>query len=457
MHTAFRWLLASLLTLTLTGVAFAQAGDPEAEAFRDAFLAGELSWDDVLERARAEGEVVWGHWGGSDQLNQWIDFVVVPRMAEYGITLRTSRVPDTRDAVDLALAEARSGRGLGQGSIDTIWINGENFLTLSTQELLFGSFADALPNSSNFYWDPANPASGPNLFDFGHPTDRAEMPWSGDSFTCFFNSANVARADLPATHLELEAWLRENPGRFTYIRPPQFNGNAFVSGVFYGLNPDGDGHRSFQGTAQEMGPDEFIRLTRPAYEWMRRVEPFLLGGGGSDGNRGSPIYPAGPDGLEAHLVNGEIDIGCRYGLYNTATKLETGVFPEAVENFVWPDTGMIKNKNFLVIVGNAPNPAAALVFVNEMASADMQYSQIVELGYPLGVDADLVGDDFEQRVLADAPSLVGITYDELSAATVPNTHATLINVQEEVWIEYVERRSSDDFEAIVRAAFANLD
>ncbi len=92
-----------------------------------------------------------------------------------------------------------------------------------------------------------------------------------------------------------------------------------------------------------------------------------------------------------------------------------------------------------------------------MASADMQYSQIVELGYPLGVDADLVGGDFEDRVLDDAPSLAGISYDELSAATVPNTHATLIDVQEEVWIEYIERRSSDDFEAIVRSAFASDD
>ena len=454
MRNALRWLLASLLALALAGSASAQAGDPEAEAFRDAFLAGELSWEDVLERARAEGEVVWGHWGGSDRLNQWIDFVVTPRMAELGITLRTARVPDTRDAVDLVLAEARSGRGLGQGSIDTIWINGENFLTLSTQELLFGSFADMVPNADNFHWDPANPASGPNLFDFGHPTDRAEMPWSGDYYTCFFNAANVAREDLPGSHLELEAWLRENPGRFTYIRPPQFNGNAFVSGVLYGFNPDGTGASAFQVTAGEMGPEEFIRLTRGAYDWMRRIEPFLLGGGGADGVRGDPIYPAGPDGIEAHLINGEIDIGCRYGLYNTATKLETGAFPETVENFVWPDTGMIRNKNFLVIVGNAPNPAAALVFTNEMATVEMQTSQLVDLGYPLGIDADLLGDDFLATVLAEAPSTMGIGYDELGAVTVPNTHATLIDVQEEVWIEYVERRSSDDFEAIVRAAFA---
>lgn len=457
MNKKSQWLLSSVVTLALTSGAVAQSGDPAAEAFREAFLAGELTWDDVLVRAREEGEVVWAHWAGSDKLNQWIDVVVAPRMAGHGITLRTSRVPNTRDAVDLVLAEARTGRGLGEGSIDTIWINGENFLTLSTQDLLFGAFADVLPNSVNYYWDPADVASGPNLFDFGHPTDRAEMPWSGDSFTCFFNSANVARADLPRSHLDLEAWLRQNSGRFTYIRPPQFNGNAFVSGALFGFNPDGDAHRSFQTTAQEMGADEFIRLTRGAYDWMRTIEPFLLGGGGTDGDRGSPIYPAAPDGLEAHLVNGEIDIGCRYGLYNTATKLETGVFPEAVENFVWPDTGMIKNKNFLVIAGNSPNPAAALVFVNEMASADMQYSQVVDLGYPMGVDADLMPGDFQQRVLADAPSLVGITYDELASATTSNTHATLIDIQEAVWIEYVERRSSDDFEAIVRAAFADLN
>ena len=234
-------LLSLLLALGLLfGLAQAQPeGDPDAEAFRTAFLAGELSWDDVMARAAEEGEVNWFHWGGSDELNTWIDQVVVPDMAALGVELKTSRIPNTRDAVDLVLADAAAGRGVGEGSVDAIWINGENFLTLSRQNLNFGPVADKLPNSQYFFLDPMDPRSGANLFDFGFPNNLEEVPWSGGQYICYIDTARLSREDAPKNFIELETWLRSDPGRFTYIRPPHFNGNTFVQMVHYGLNPEG--------------------------------------------------------------------------------------------------------------------------------------------------------------------------------------------------------------------------
>ena len=80
-------LALSLLAGVLATAAAQPSGDPDAEAFRTAFLAGDLSWDDVLARAAEEGSVVWAHWGGSENLNTWIDQVVAPAMAEFGVTL----------------------------------------------------------------------------------------------------------------------------------------------------------------------------------------------------------------------------------------------------------------------------------------------------------------------------------------------------------------------------------
>lgn len=456
MTTLRRLLIAmAVLALTLGHVQAQPQGDPDAEAFKAAFLAGELDWDAVLERARQEGEVVWAHWGGSDRLNLWIDLVVQPSLAQYGVQLSTRRLTDTRDAVDLVIADAAVGRGVGQGSIDAIWINGENFATLSRQGMNFGPFADKVPNSRYFHFDPDNPASGPNLFDFGFSTNLEEIPWSGDQFICFFNTARVPRSEAPSTFADLEAWVRQNPGRFTYIRPPQFNGNTFVQTLAYALNPDGTSFEPFQLTAAELGVDEFIRLTEPAFEYLRRIEPFVLGGGRSDGVRGSPIYPENPDALEAHMINGEIDMGCRFGLYNTAIKIETGAFPETVENIIFPAEGMIKNKNFIGIPINSPNPAAALVLANVLASPENQFSKLEDIGYPLGIDADLLSPELEARVLEVAPSLMGVTYDELGAVTVPDTNASLVDVFEGVWIGYIERRTGS-FEEVVRAVFAGL-
>jgi hypothetical protein len=67
--------------------------DASALAFRDAFLGGALDWPLVVERARAEGVVRWYHWGGSEELNTWIDAVVVPALAQEGVRVESVRCP----------------------------------------------------------------------------------------------------------------------------------------------------------------------------------------------------------------------------------------------------------------------------------------------------------------------------------------------------------------------------
>ncbi|MDQ3399289.1 MAG: ABC transporter substrate-binding protein, partial [Deinococcota bacterium] len=90
MKSIIRFLALALTITFVTNTSLAQPeGDPEAAAFREDFLAGELSWEQVLERAQQEGEVNWFYWGGSDDLNTWVDTVVVPAMADMGIALRT--------------------------------------------------------------------------------------------------------------------------------------------------------------------------------------------------------------------------------------------------------------------------------------------------------------------------------------------------------------------------------
>ena len=52
-------LVIGLALLLFGAVSYADSHDADAEAFRDAFLAGNVSWDDVLARAKEEGEVNW--------------------------------------------------------------------------------------------------------------------------------------------------------------------------------------------------------------------------------------------------------------------------------------------------------------------------------------------------------------------------------------------------------------
>ena len=447
----FLLLLVPIALLSAGGGA--EATEISADEFRTAFLAGELTWDDVLARAAEEGEVNWFHWGGSDELNTWIDTSVAPELASLNVTLQTSRITNTRDAVDQVIADNAAGRGLGDGTVDAIWINGENFRTLASQGLLLGSFADKLPNSRYFYFDPGIEASAVNLNDFGYPNDAQEVPWSGAQYICFIDTARLSAADAPADYAELEAWLRSNPGRFTYVRPPHFIGNTFVQEVLYGFNPNGS--EPFQRDVDSFNGSEFTRLVEPGFEYLRSIEPFLLGGGGSDGSRGSPVYPETPAANEAQFTNGEVDMACVFGIYNVAVRVENGTFADSVQNIIFPSSGMIANKNFIAIPANAPNPASALVLANLLSEPGNQISKLATIGYPLGIDPPLLSSAEQQRVNSEAPSLRGVTYEQLSRATAPDTNSSLVDVIETVWIEYIQQNSSDPLATIVQRAFDN--
>lgn len=435
-----------------TGLMASTALAQDADAFRDGFLAGDIGWDAVVERAQQEGEVNLYYWGGSDQINLWIDQYAVPGLAEEGVTLNPVRITGTKDAVDLVLAEKGAGKGLGEGSVDAIWVNGENFATLKRQGALFGAFADKLPNSGNFGWDPDDPRSLLNLRDFGVETNASEIPWAGQQYVCAVNTSRVASGDVPSTFGGMKAYLEANPGKFTYIKPPHFNGNTFVQAAVYAHNPDGNGAVPFQSSIDELGAAELARLITPGLEYLKSIEPLLLGASG-----GSARYPEDPKALEGLFLNGEIDFACRFGLFAVAIGLRDGTYPEAAEQFVFPEGNMIKNKNYLAIPANAPNPAAAMVMANFMSRVDAQATKLEVSGLPAGIDPWMLTADEVAMLDAASPGLIGVTQADLDANTAPDTNASLVDVIEATWLEYIERDSADSIADIVANAVANLN
>lgn len=440
------------VSLYAVGGQEAELGDPDV--FRDRFLSGELSWEEVLERARAEGEVEFYHWGGSEALNNWLELSARPAVEAHGIEFDTSRA-DTGNVVDIILADDSAGRGLGEGSVDFVWINGENFRTLKENDLLFGPFADMLPSSRYYFLDPDDPRSTVNLYDFGTPTGLAEIPWSSAQYTFRVDTARVPPDEVPEDFAGLERWVRRNPGRFTYVAPPDYIGTTFVQTVMYGMNPEGTSYEPFQSPPSEFSPEEFTDLIEPAFEYLRRIEPFLLGGGGEEGRRGSPSYPASASTLEARFTAGEVDYTMEFGVYDVDREIRSGNFPETVENIIFPESGMIADKSFLAIPSNAPNPAAALVAVNELSTPESHLSKLAEIGYGLGVDPPLLPDEMRERVEREAPDLRGVSPEQLSRAEVPNVNAGLVDIIDEVWLEYIAEHSRRPFEEIVTDAWSS--
>lgn len=439
----------SVTTSLLTNTAIAE--NAEALAFRDAFMTGTASWEEVQARAVTEDAVNFYYWGGSDPLNVWIDQVVTPDLAKLGVKLNPVRITGTKDAIDLVLAEMGSGRGLGEGSVDAIWLNGENFATLQRQNALFGSFAEKLPNSVNIEWDENDPRSLLNLRDFGVVTDQSEMPWSGEQYVCATNTSRLAHADAPSTFAELQTYLEANPGKFTYVKPPHYVGNTFVQAAVYAHNPDGTGAEPFQNSADVLGAEELARLIAPGLEYLKAIDPLLLGA-----QSGNARYAEDNGALDGMFLNGEVDMACNFGLYAVAVGLGTGTYPEGAEAFIFPEGNMIKNKNYLAIPANAPNPAATLVMVDYMTSVEAQATKLRFTGMPPGVDPWKLSEDEVQALTEASPGLIGVTQAELDTNTAPDTNASLVDVIEATWLEYIERDSTDSIDVIVARAYENL-
>ena len=95
--------------------------------------------------ADARGQTVYFNaWAGSERINAYLQWVAGEVQRLHGVTLQHVKITDAAEVVRRVRAEKAAGR-TADGSVDLLWINGENFLTMKREALLFGPWAEALP------------------------------------------------------------------------------------------------------------------------------------------------------------------------------------------------------------------------------------------------------------------------------------------------------------------------
>ncbi len=199
-----------LLALTVTATAGA-AGRRESAVPFEARLQS-MSWQEIAAEARGQ-TVYWYMWGGSELVNRFVNGTVARRLKEeHGITLQAVPVTDATTFVNKVLGEKQAGRTAG-GSVDLMWINGENFRTMREADLLFGPYAGRLPNLA--YVDTSDPSVAN---DFGFPVEGYESPYGSAQMVMIYDSVRVP--EPPRTVDGLLDWIRTHPGKFTYPALP---------------------------------------------------------------------------------------------------------------------------------------------------------------------------------------------------------------------------------------------
>lgn len=310
------------------------------------------SWADIVTEAKGQ-TVNWYMWGGQENINTWVTgFVADALKKQYGVTLNMVPIADTVEAVNKVLGEKEAGQD-DAGSIDLIWINGENFRTLRQADLLYGPFAQYLPNTRYVNWDDPSVSS-----DLGLPVNGYESPYGKAQFVMIYDSAKVAQP--PATIDGLIEWIKANPGKFTYPAPPDFTGTAFVMHMCYSA---AGGHEQFlRDFDQALFDDKFARC----WDTLNEIEPSLW--------REGQTYPESHARQQDLFANGEVYFDMAYNPAEASSLVESGKFPETTRTFVF-DSGTIANTHYVAIPYNSAHKAGAMVVANFLLSPEAQHSK----------------------------------------------------------------------------------
>lgn len=309
------------------------------------------NWNMIIESIEGTTVNFYG-WGGDHRINQWIDGYLKTKLKEeYNVNL--NRVPmDIGDILNKLLSEKQ--QGVVNGTIDLVWINGENFYTAKNNDLLYGPFTDKLPNFNTYI----NADDLEVKTDFGFPTEGYEMPYGKAQFIMVYDQTRMPHA--PKNHIELLELVKSNPGKFTYPAPPDFTGSAFIRNIIYDIV----GHEKFIDI--EPDKDTIEKVIQPAVDYLNELKPYLWNEGKS--------YPATLAQLDNMYADNEVLMTMTYNSYSVASRVKQGIFPINTQSFLF-DKGTVGNTHFVAIPYNAPNKAGALALINAILSVEVQASK----------------------------------------------------------------------------------
>jgi putative thiamine transport system substrate-binding protein len=229
-----------------------------------------------------------------------------------------------------------------------MWVNGENFASMKRNELIWGPFTDALPNTE-FVQNSDSIAN-----DFSVPVEGLESPWGGAQLVFIYDSAQTQ--EPPQSSMQLLEFVKQG-GRFTYPAPPAFHGTTMVKQFLYELTAQRD------ALAQPVDQADFDAVTAPLWRFLDELHPLMWGKGES--------WPSSAEATRQMLDDGEIDIALSFNPNEAGAAVKGGQLADTVRTYVFED-GTIGNTHFVTIPYNASAKEGALVVANFLLSPEAQ-------------------------------------------------------------------------------------
>jgi len=315
-------------------------------------------WQQIEAQGKNQ-DVYFYAWGGDPQINAYLQWAAKQVDDKYDINLVHVKLSDTSEAVSRVLAE-KSANNNDQGSVDLVWINGANFATMSENSLLLKQWANKLPNFS--LTDPNN---NPTVnYDFGVPTEGMEAPWGQASLTFYYDSLSV---NTPPTTLdELSTWTAQNPGRFSYPKPPDFLGMSFLKYALVMLHEQHDTDTSENTKAQLNLPateQNTALVLDPLWTFLDDFHPTLW-------RDGEQFLQTGAQ-MRRLVDDTELSLAFTFSAPEVPAAVQRFDLPKSIRSYAMSD-GSLSNTHFVAIPYNTSHPQAAQLVANFLMSPEAQ-------------------------------------------------------------------------------------
>lgn len=406
-----RKLLVVMLVATIPGII---ATAPSNAIGTTTYTSPE--WNKILKEAKGQ-TVNWYMWGGGAKINTYVVDYIGAEAKKLGVTLNQVKLNGTPEAVNKVLGEKQAGKSTG-GAVDMIWINGENFATGVQANIWHCDWATKLPNAKYVDWTNSSVNS-----DFGLPVNGCEAPWATASSGLVYDSKVVPKSAVASLDAFV-AWVKANPGKFTYPAPPDFNGSMTVRRLFYYAN---GGYSNFLGA---YNASTFTPAMAKTATFLNDLKPSLW--------RKGATYPANIGDLEKLYASGEISAYLNYGALASFANVKTGLFPASTRVAAFKE-GMIGNISYVAIPYNSPNKAGAQVIANILQSPAAQLKMQVDgvIGSP-AIKMNSTSLSAQYRSLPIHPSSVSPAV--LAKNANPELTAAWLKAIDAGWIKDVQQK-----------------
>ncbi len=354
-------------------------------------------------------------WGGSPQINQYLLWVKEEVATRYNIDLNHVKLANTSDAVSRVIAE-KSASNHQNGSVDLLWINGENFAAMQQHHLLLEGWVNELPNFAL-----TNPTVNRAMVtDFGLPTKGQEAPWGKAAMVFYYNQHIVDKP--PQTLQQLLLFSQQFPGQFTYPQPNDFLGISFLKYALLSLHSS-----NLSAFYQPVTDESLATMMAPLWEYLDALHPFLW--------RKGEYFIRSASELQRLFSDGSLLVAFSFTAAEIPSAVNRYDLPKTTRTYAMQD-GSLSNIHFVTIPYNSRYIKEAKQVINFLLSpkAQAKKQQLAVWGDETVLDMNILSTADKKRfetMVAHPSSLPLSAHQKILA----EPHASWTNAIRNAWFE----------------------